>query len=438
MHRVLALLLILLPLAGCKKPMALPAMFEAGVVEPFDQATNTAHPNQLDIFYATDRRFERRDNGTIRYNRQRSDRLSVGRARLRFGDEGDWAKILAEVRDQPGGERYVPDLLGISRFGTLDQQMRPDGRPGLWLDETTPAAQNLVHALSASLDQSPGKAITIYFHGFNSSFKQAARITAEYDLYTGGLGPFILYAWPSYDSLFEYSHDRDSVRYTSSNARRLIAFLADRINAGELDAEQIHLIAHSTGAEIVGSVLRELALLTHRMTPAERLERWRIGSVLLIAPDVSIDVARERLLKEDVAGMFRQIVVYSSADDRALRWASRILYRIDRIGSIGECDLSDIDRDWLSRSKGIALVDVDSDNTYSFIKHSHHRHSPAVASDMILSLRTGLGPAERGLVRKDGHVFWRFPEDHTQRVTDAAIKAYGTTSTTAEQTQPAD
>ena len=424
MHRALLFILILLPITGCKKPMVLPAIFEAGEVNPFDETRSGAHPNQFDIFYVTDRQYERGNEGKIRYTKGRADTLSIGRARLQFGGDNDWPHIVAEVRDQPGGKRYVPDLIAMSRIGSLDQQTRKGGRPGPWLDPESQAATEFIKDLNTSLTQSSGKAVTLYIHGFNTGFKQAARVTAEYDLYTGGLGPFILYSWPSYNDLFEYSYDRDSVRYTSSNARRLIAFLADRINAGKLDAKQINLIAHSTGAEVVGSVLRELALLSYQLTPQERAKRWRIGSVLLIAPDISTDVARERLLKEDVAGTFRQLAVYGSGRDKALRWASRVLYGTSRIGSINEADLSDSDRHRLAQAPQIALVDVDSAGTNGFINHAHHRFSPAVASDIILSLRTHLGPAERGLTREQGHAFWTFPKDYKQRATDAAIKAY--------------
>ena len=35
----------------------------------------------------------------------------------------------------------------------------------------------------------------------------------------------------------------------------------------------------------------------------------------------------------------------------------------------------------------------------------------ATSSDILLALRYGLAPADRGLVRDEGGVFWRFPPD---------------------------
>lgn len=424
MPRVLFILLSLLVLVGCQKPMVLPSIFEAGVIEPFDGSTDTDHPNRIDLFYATDRKAATNKDPSIRYTRERSNQLTVGRARLQFGDDNDWPRIIAATQNLPNAKRFVPDLLGIRPIGPLQTRQTKLGRPAPGLAPATPAAADFIAALNDSLSQSPGKAITLYFHGYNNSFKESAQVAAEYDLYTGGLGPFILYSWPSYDSLLEYSHDRDSVRFTSSNARRLIAFLAERINAGKLNADQIHLVAHSSGAEIVGTVLRELALQSGQLTPNERLEHWRIGSVILIAPDISVDVARTRLIQEDIAGMFDELVIYGSTSDRPLQWASAVLYRTSRVGSIGEADLTEDDRQMLRSNAKICFVTVDRHATQGLINHVHHRNAPAVASDIILALRTRLSPAERGLARDDDDLFWSFPKDHNQRATDAAKRAY--------------
>lgn len=425
----LGLLLVLLTLGCQRPPMLVPTMFEQGAVDAFydlDQAERSA---TVTLFYATDRRSDAGGGNWQSYGRNRSGQLDIGTVQLDFGPGGaaGWPQLATLTSGRPKAQRYNPNPVATYRYGELYlTQHTPDqatGRPAR-ANEPNEASERFIQELASAVDASAGKEITIYIHGFKNGFEEALKTAAEYDLYTADLGPFICYSWPSYNSKWEYSHDRDSVRYTSSHARLLIEFLESQIRSGKLRAERINFIAHSSGAEVVGSVLRELALLSRDASASERRERFRIGAVLLIAPDVSTDVARERLLKEDLEGLYEQIVVYSSTRDRALFWASRFLYRTTRLGSIGETDLTENDRRWLARDPSLQIINVDGQPSHDLFMHSHHRYSPATASDMILCLRSDLTPPERGLVRDDGNLIWRFADDYPSRVTEAAKRVY--------------
>ena len=432
MRQAITLILILLLLPACQRPaMVVPGMFSSGKVDPLADVPKEQQTNTVSIFYATDRVYDESARNWDQFTRFRGSGLDLGTIDIAFGPTDAWPKIVAATQGDRDGKTYSPRICKINRLGALARTYiaQPNAKP---IPNAGPAAKSpdaFIQQLNAAVLQSAGKDITIYIHGFKVGFEYAALSTAEYDLYTGGLGPFILYSWPSYNSLFEYSHDRDSVRYTTAHARQFIEYLANQINAGKLSAEKIHVVAHSSGAEVIGSVLRELALMSRDLTPEQRREKWHIGSVLLVAPDISVDVARERVLKEDLRGMVEQIVVYSSIHDRALEWAASILYRTPRLGSAREHDFTEQDRYWLSQATDVALVDSDSAPYGGFINHSHHRFSPAVASDIILCLRSSLTPQERGLIREPDRVMWRFADDYQQRVTEAAIKAYGPAST---------
>lgn len=435
-------MLLAFALPGCHRPpMVLPQAFASAEFDALaDEPPEEQNPTRS-LFYATDR-LRNAQGQRSRYGRHRASQLEVGYLDVRFGDDASWPQIAAQISGRSGDALPRPELVRIKPVGTLTgSTMRPgtpqhpnnDTRPG-------PTAAKFIQQLNAAVKRSPGKQVTIYIHGFNVSFREAALTAAEYELVTGGLGPFILYSWPSYASLFEYSHDRDSVRFTSSHARRFVAFLAREIEQGRLDAEQINFITHSSGAEIVGSVIRELGLLSHDLAPDARQRKWRIGTVAMVSPDVSADVARERLLKEDVRGVYQKIVVYSSARDRALRWASSMLYRTVRIGTIREADFTEQDRTWLGKTSKVSIVDVDSRPYHGLVHHAHHRYSPEVASDIVLSLRTTLSPTERGLTRREGELIWRFAEDYNRRVADAAIRAYAdakAASRSADEHRPA-
>ncbi len=401
--------------------MVLPTMFEAGQVAPLSDTPEPWRSSERALFYATDRKFNDTAGTQGVYGALRNDALSLGRLKIRIGEHDAWQGLHAATQAKPAGKQPHPTLAGIERMGRM--QWGPAGKTEHTTD--APSEEAFIQQLDAALQESKGKAITVYVHGFKNSFEEAALTAAELSLYSGGLGPFILYSWPSLDSLYEYSHDRDSVRYTTAHARRFVELLASEIEAGHLSAKQINLIAHSSGAEVVGSVLRELGLMSHGQTPEQRKARWKIGDVLLVAPDISTDVARERILKEDLRGMYDKIVVYASPRDTALQWASRVLYRATRIGSIRENKLTESDRYWLSKAKHVTLINVDSQPNDDPVNHSHHRFSGAALSDILLSLRSDLPPEARGLVRDEGELIWRFADDYEQRVTEAAIKVYG-------------
>ncbi len=418
----LFLISLLVILSACQRPpMVLPTMFASGQVAPLADTPDPWRTSERTIFYATDRQFEKNQGPMGTYGTRRNDALALGQLSIGIGKPDAWQRFNAATQAEPTGQRPDPTITAIHRLGSM--QWTPAGITPHVTDE--PSEQPFIEQLDAALQQSSGKTITVYLHGFKNSFEEAALTTAELSFYSGGLGPYILYSWPSLDSLFEYSHDRDSVRYTTAHARRFVEMLAEEIGAGHLSATKINFVAHSSGAEVVGSVLRELGLMSHDQTPQQRKAQWKVGDVILIAPDISTDVARERILKEDLRGMYEKIVVYSSNGDTALRWASRVLYRTPRIGSIHEEDLTEADRRWLGQAENVTLISVDAQHNGDPVRHSHHRFSGAALSDILLCLRSDLPPAQRGLTRQEGEIIWHFAEDYEARVTEAAIKAYG-------------
>ena len=56
--------------------------------------------------------------------------------------------------------------------------------------------------------------------------------------------------------------------------------------------------------------------------------------------------------------------------------------------------------------------------------HYWYRH-PWVSSDVIMRVRTGLAPAERGLVAEENARFWLLPADYPDRVRAAARARQG-------------
>ncbi len=88
----------------------------------------------------------------------------------------------------------------------------------------------------------PRKEAILFVHGYNTSFEDAARASAQlsYDLGFGGVTAF--YSWPSAGHLEDYDWDEDAVEFTVPHLRDFIEILA---REGHLD--KIHVIAHSMG-----------------------------------------------------------------------------------------------------------------------------------------------------------------------------------------------
>ena len=82
----------------------------------------------------------------------------------------------------------------------------------------------------------------VFVHGYNVTFEDAARWTAQitYDLGFDGAPTF--YSWPSRGSVPAYTIDEQNIEWTQSNLRR---FLEDFFTRSQ--AQNVYLIAHSIG-----------------------------------------------------------------------------------------------------------------------------------------------------------------------------------------------
>jgi hypothetical protein len=75
-------------------------------------------------------------------------------------------------------------------------------------------------------------------------------------------------------------------------------------------------------------------------------------------------------------------------------------------------------RDLLLDTDDLALSDVtDAESAGARGGHSYFRDSPWVSSDILATLKYGLTPTERGLIRQDPNLpIWSFPPDFVDRL----------------------
>ncbi len=227
--------------------------------------------------------------------------------------------------------------------------------------------------LSACLEASVRGEILLFLHGFNVSFEDAARRTAQlaYDLKLEGAPVF--YSWPSKGklSLTGYAHDETNVEWTVPHLK---SFLVDLASGS--GARAIHLIAHSMGNRALTRALGEIAAtMAAPGTPA-------FSEVVLTAPDIDADVFRQ--MASALRRAARRVTLYASDKDRALE-ASRKFHGYPRAGDAGANIVV------VPEVETIDASAVDTD----LVGHFYYGDNRSVLSDVYYLLRDGKSAGER-------------------------------------------
>src|SRR4051812_34267191 len=90
----------------------------------------------------------------------------------------------------------------------------------------------------------------VYVHGYNTSFGDAIRRSAQLAHDVGFDGPVLCYAWPSRGTYLGYAADEDTVEWTVPHLKRVL----ERV-AALSGATSVHVVAHSMGARAVATVV---------------------------------------------------------------------------------------------------------------------------------------------------------------------------------------
>jgi esterase/lipase superfamily enzyme len=199
---------------------------------------------------------------------------------------------------------------------------KPDGqRDFLMLDERGFAsADEFSSALRSAMKLRGQTDAVVYVHGFNNTMAEGVYRVAQlhHDLEVPGVA--VHYAWPSRGSALGYVYDRDSVLFGRSG---FVSLLDEVEDAGPRD---VIIIAHSMGAFLTMEGLRQMAL---RDGP-QAMDR--IKGVVLIAPDLDLDVFRAQA--RDIGKLPEPFVIFGSSRDRILNISATLSGTGDRLGSI--------------------------------------------------------------------------------------------------------
>jgi esterase/lipase superfamily enzyme len=168
----------------------------------------------------------------------------------------------------------------------------------------------------------PKRQVLVFIHGFNNRFDDAvfrfAQIVHDSD---APVVP-ILFTWPSRGSVLAYGYDRESTAYSRNALESLLTAISRDPAVGE-----ISILAHSMGNSLALETLRQMAIRDGRVTP-------KIRNVLLAAPDVDVDLAREAIVDMGPRANRPAFTLFVSQDDRALAVSRRVWGSEARLGAI--------------------------------------------------------------------------------------------------------
>jgi esterase/lipase superfamily enzyme len=335
-------------------------------------------------------------------------------ARVRLGDASlDWDAVHADSLTDQRDNRLRLSVDSMEEFGVLHESMTfIDDRYNLpGMEE---GQERFAQEINDRLERSGGGDIYIFVAQFKVDLDDALYIAAEFHHFMGREGVFLAYSWPTKEGILDYFSSAESAYATVRNLRELIRFLADETNA-----EKIHLLTYSAGARVVAYTVHSLRLMSYDLEPEEAAARYRLGQVIYTGPDLDARIFG-RHYQDGMADIVDQITIYTTTRDKALAM-SRKLYGRERLGSVDMSDIREEAFEYTRRQTRTNFVRVSEvEKIKEANSHGYFRHSPWVSSDVIMLLRHGLKPAQRGLVREPDDYRWDFPDDYPQQVQGVA------------------
>ncbi len=309
---------------------------------------------------------------------------------------------------------HKPGQLEKPDIWSFDIRLDPERH--IVLQEIDPKPADEVFAQMREHVETTGtKEAFVFVHGFNVTFNDAARRTAQmaYDMNFDGLP--ILYSWPSRGSVLSYISDTAVVNLSG---RRLTLFLEDIVRKS--GATRIHLIAHSMGNRALTDAL-ELYALRNAGKPAP------FDQVLFTAPDLDAGLFAE--MAKTIRPMARRLTLYASNKDWALEVSKRLHGDAPRAGQGGEEILLSPTFDTVD----MTLIGED------MLAHSYFANNASALTDIFSLFWRDASPAQRcGMARVEkasGVAYWHYDPsqcDGDALLSTLAILKRGSVSSVSE------
>jgi esterase/lipase superfamily enzyme len=187
--------------------------------------------------------------------------------------------------------------------------------------------QTFAASIAAFAKKSGRSKVLVFVHGFNNRFDDSVYRFAQ--IVHDSKAPVIpvLFTWPSRGELRlrAYTYDRESANYSRDALEDLLGSLTAYPAVTE-----VSLLAHSMGNWVALEALRGRSIRGE--LAAARLKPDKLKNVLLVAPDVDVDVFRAQIQRMGSARP--RIALFVSQDDEALGLSKTIWGDVPRLGDI--------------------------------------------------------------------------------------------------------
>jgi esterase/lipase superfamily enzyme len=220
----------------------------------------------------------------------------------------------------------------------------------------------------------PGTAF-VFIHGYNTTFEDAARRTAQIAYDTNFQGAPILYSWPSRGAYWGYVYDMNSIEWSTFHLKSVLADVAKMT-----EAKTIHVIAHSMGNVGLTAALQRLVT----ELPAEQQDKF--NQIVLAAPDIDAAVFESQIAPDLIH--YGQIILYASSRDGAMQ-AAKSFYGYPRLGDVGP--------DGPLVISGIESIDASGIRGGDLFQHAYVFNASVILRDLRTLLLNYLPPDQRGL-----------------------------------------
>lgn len=336
---------------------------------------------EIPVFFATDRKREDKAK-SVAFGGERSHTLSFGKATVMVSKPAVTHQATSRAGLPPQGQVTSNQ----SRLETTEV-----ARLAIRQIEIAAYSQTLMQSARQRLDGAKAfpRQVFVFVHGYNVSFENALRRTAQiaYDLNFDGAS--FLFSWPSRSSLWSYTSDRESAEIAVNHLKEFL----EKVIV-EAQATKVHLIAHSMGNVVLLGALEKIAL---SKDPNSGL---RFAEIVLHSPDVDED--RFDQLMRELKGLGANFTLYASTSDRALGVSAWLWGVVGRVGAVPAV------------VPGVETIDItEAGSSLLGLNHDLYATNPAIFNDMRLVLELGKHPPDKRSAvfeprATEGGVYWHY------------------------------
>ncbi|MEM8857579.1 MAG: alpha/beta hydrolase [Chloroflexota bacterium] len=335
---------------------------EVASVEMVEEAEEEENFYRVPVFFATNRKRDKRYKAHRSFTGNRDNELHYGLAEVSMPKThvpGTLETPSRWRREKADPERHIL---------VLSVEMLDDG--------------TFVTKVNDSLADAEENEALIYIHGYNVSFGGALRLTAQIATDLEFKGIPITYSWPSHARTLKYTADEANIKHGQGYFDDFLEMVVTKLNVGK-----IHIIAHSMGNRLATLGMRNLA--------KEHSEK--IGQVIFASPDVDKDVFSQRAAK--FIGKAERYTLYINEGDLALE-LSQLIHGFARAGERDDDPLV------VLPVETIDATDIDG----SFLGHNFYQTNQTVIKDIMDLIKRNLAPGSREMLSERGEApktYWQ-------------------------------